>query len=107
MPNIIFCEGIFLKNEHLQTQYKTEAEATSGLSGFLLNIKNLLKGKVLIANVLPVFTAFLLAIYFTCASFTDHLVTFILTMIGSTLVISGALMLNYWYEADLDKKMER
>jgi len=107
MPNIIFCEGIFLKNEHLPTQYKTEAEATSGLSGFLLNIKNLLKGKVLIANVLPVFTAFWLAIYFTGASFTDHLGTFILTMIGSTLVISGALMLNNWYEADLDKKMER
>ena len=79
MPNIIFCEGIFLKNEHLPTQYKTEAEATSGLSGFLLNIKNLLKGKVLIANVLPVFTAFWLAIYFTGASFTDHLGTFILT----------------------------
>jgi len=107
MPNIIFCEGIFLKNEHLSSQYESEAGRESGLSGFLLNIKNLLKGKVLIANVLPVFTAFWLAIYFTGASFTEHLATFILTMIASTLVISGALMLNNWYEADLDKKMER
>lgn len=103
----IFCEGIFLNNEQLSSQHKTEAENTSGITGFLLNIKNLLKGKVLIANVLPVFTAFWLAIYFTGASFTDHLATFILTMAGSTLVISGALMLNNWYEADLDKKMVR
>lgn len=107
MPNINFCEGIFLKNEQLSAKDKSKAESTSKLTDFLINIKNLLKGKVLIANVLPVFTAFWLALYFTGERFTDHLGTLALTLIGSTLVISGALMFNNWFEADLDKKMSR
>jgi len=73
----------------------------------LIDIKYLLKGKVLAANVLPVFTAYWLALYFNGENFTDHWVLFILTMAGSTLVISGALMFNNWFEYDLDKKMDR
>ena len=73
----------------------------------LIDIKNLLKGKVLIANVLPVFTAFWLALYFNGEQFSDHVGLFFLTLVGSTLVISGALMMNNWYEVDLDKKMAR
>lgn len=72
-----------------------------------INIKYLLKGKVLIANVLPVFTAFWLALHFTHQSFSDHIGTFLMTMISSTLVISGALMFNNWYEHDLDTEMQR
>lgn len=72
-----------------------------------INIKYLLKGKVLIANVLPVFTAFWLALHFTHQSFSDHIGTFLMTMISSTLVISGALMFNNWFEHDLDTKMDR
>lgn len=80
---------------------------TSGILGFLTNIKYLLKGKVLAANVLPIFTAYWLALYFNGERFMDHIGLFMLTMIGSTIVISGALMLNNWYETDLDKKMDR
>ena len=72
-----------------------------------INIKYLLKGKVLIANVLPVFTAFWLALHFTHQSFSDHIGTFLMTMISSTLVISGALIFNNWYEHDLDTEMQR
>ncbi|WP_342388579.1 heme o synthase [Salinicoccus bachuensis] len=79
----------------------------SKLLSFLTDMKYLLKGKVLIANVLPVFTAYWLALHFSGARFMDHLGLFLLTMAGSTLVISGALMLNNWYESDLDTKMER
>lgn len=71
------------------------------------DIKYLLKGKVLVANVLPVFTAYWLALYFNKESFTEHWLLFILTMTGSTLVISGALMFNNWFEYDIDKKMDR
>lgn len=71
------------------------------------DLKSLLKGLVLIVNVLPVFTGILLALYFTNSSISDHLDVFFLTMIGSTLVIAGALTLNNWYEVDLDKVMER
>ncbi|WP_257000204.1 heme o synthase [Neobacillus jeddahensis] len=37
----------------------------------------------------------------------EHIVSFFVTLIGSAVVIAGALMLNNWYEADLDKLMER
>lgn len=84
-----------------------QSRTASGFYGFLTNVKYLLKGKVLVANVLPVFTAFWLALYFSGEAFSSHFSTFLLTMIGSTLIIAGALMFNNWYEADLDKKMDR
>lgn len=85
----------------------TTAKEPSKLIKLLIDIKYLLKGKVLVANVLPVFTAYWLALYFNGERFTDHWVLFILTIAGSTLVISGALMFNNWFEYDLDVKMDR
>jgi protoheme IX farnesyltransferase len=67
----------------------------------------LLKGFVLVANVLPVVTGFWLALQFTNASIFEYWDVFLLTMIGSTLVMAGALILNNWYEVDLDRVMER
>lgn len=90
----------------MNTQNATN-NSTSKLIQFLINIKYLLKGKVLVANVLPIFTAYWLALHFNNESFSDHWILFILTMIGSTLVISGALMFNNWFEYDLDKQMDR
>lgn len=74
---------------------------------FLSDLKSLTKSIVLIANVLPVFAGFWLALYFTDASFMAHLDTLIITIIGSTLTIAGALILNNWYEVDLDREMMR
>lgn len=87
--------------------HNTSTHSPSKFINLLIDIKYLLKGKVLAANVLPVFTAYWLALYFNGENFTDHWVLFILTMAGSTLVISGALMFNNWFEYDLDKKMDR
>lgn len=87
--------------------HNTSTHSPSKFINLLIDIKYLLKGKVLAANVLPVFTAYWLALYFNGENFTDHWVPFILTMAGSTLVISGALMFNNWFEYDLDKKMDR
>src|SRR5690606_11759600 len=95
--------GQFLAEPTLETT----AGSSSKLLNFLIDMKYLLKGKVLVANVLPVFTAYWLALYFHGERFADHWGIFLLTMIGSTLVISGALMLNNWYEVDLDQKMVR
>lgn len=102
-------EGIFLKNEHVTSESSSErtTDNTSHFLGFLINIKYLLKGKVLAANVLPIFTAFWMALYFNGEKFSDHIGLFLLTISGSTIVISGALMFNNWYEADLDEKMDR
>jgi len=74
---------------------------------FFIDLKSLFKGIVLIANVLPVVTGFLLAMYFTDTTLSDHWGVFLLTIIGSTFVMAGALVLNNWYEVDLDREMTR
>lgn len=84
-----------------------EVKQTYPIQSILADIKSLIKGLVLVANVLPVLAGFWLATYFTNATISEHFDTLLLTMIGSTLVIAGALMLNNWYEVDLDKEMLR
>ncbi|HEX6593267.1 MAG TPA: heme o synthase [Bacillota bacterium] len=71
------------------------------------DLKSLFKGIVLIANVLPVFAGFWLALYFTNSSFTTYWDQFVLVMFGSLFVIAGALLFNNWYEVDLDREMFR
>lgn len=71
------------------------------------DLKLLVKGFVLIANALPIVSGFWIALYFTGASFLEHWELFFLTLIGGTLVMAGALILNNWYEVDLDTKMAR
>lgn len=77
------------------------------LSTFIYDLKALFKAPVLIANVLPVFTGFWLALYFSGASLITNWDVFLLTMMGSTLVMAGALVLNNWYDVDIDTIMER
>ncbi|WAA09056.1 heme o synthase [Fervidibacillus albus] len=93
---------------HPNTVVETSGKRNDvGFVQFLLDIKLLVKGKVLVANVMPVFAGFWLALQFTNQSMSTYWPLFVITIIGSTLVISGALMLNNWYEVDLDKKMKR
>lgn len=77
------------------------------LKTILSDLKALFKAVVLIANVLPVFVGFWLALHFTNSSFSEHWDLFLLTFVGSTLVMAGALLFNNWYEVDLDKMMNR
>jgi protoheme IX farnesyltransferase len=76
-------------------------------SSLISDLKSLFKAGVLIANVLPVFSGFWLALHFTNKSFVDYWELFLLTMIGSTMVMAGALILNNWYDVDIDTVMER
>lgn len=71
------------------------------------DLKELFKAIVLISNVLPVATGFWLALHYSNRSFIDHWELFFLTIIGSTLVMAGALVLNNWYDVDIDTVMER
>lgn len=73
----------------------------------MADLRSLFKGLVLISNVLPIITGFWLAVYFTNTSFTANWSLFLLTIIGSTFVMAGALVLNNWYEVDLDREMDR
>ncbi|GAA0444246.1 MAG: heme o synthase [Bacillota bacterium] len=73
----------------------------------LADIKSLIKVGIINSNLITVFAGFWLALYFTGSSFTDYIGTFILTMVGSALVIAGGCMLNNWYDADIDPIMTR
>ncbi len=76
-------------------------------STLMEDLKALFKAGVLLANVLPVFSGFWLALHFTGKSFVDNWGLFLLTIIGSTMVMAGALILNNWYDVDIDTIMER
>lgn len=86
---------------------RTNLSTKQKMITLIIDLKSLFKGLVLISNVLPIITGFWLAIYFTNTSFTANWSLFILTIIGSTFVMAGALVLNNWYEVDLDREMER
>lgn len=95
-----------MNNEESASAQKLD-KAMASNNNIIRDVKSLLKLKVLIANVFPVFTGFWLAVYFTGGSFTEQWGMFLLTLIGSTLIIAGALLFNNWYEVDLDKEMKR
>lgn len=76
-------------------------------SSLITDLKALFKAGVLIANVLPVFTGFWLALHFSNQTFIDYWGVFLLTIIGSTMVMAGALVLNNWYDVDIDTVMDR
>ncbi|MBU9710376.1 heme o synthase [Evansella tamaricis] len=74
---------------------------------FLSDIAYLIKAPVLLANILPVFTGYWLSLHFTNSSFGNHFLMFFFVITGSTLVMAGALVINNWYDHDIDKVMAR
>ncbi|WP_318614404.1 heme o synthase [Sporosarcina sp. YIM B06819] len=90
----------------IPSQQKVE-KSTRSIATQIADLKSLFKGIVLIANVLPVLTGFWLALYFSNTTLGANWEVFLLTMAGSTLVMAGALILNNWYDVDIDTVMER
>ncbi|WP_449538690.1 heme o synthase [Ferdinandcohnia sp. Marseille-Q9671] len=84
-----------------------KTETNKQTTSFMADLRSLFKAGVLLANVLPVFSGFWLAIYFTGASFQENVGLFLSTMLGSTLVMAGALIINNWYDVDIDTVMDR
>lgn len=62
----------------------------------LADIKSLIKVGIINSNLITAFTGFWLALYFTGTPFTDQWVTFLLTMLGTALVIAGGCVINNW-----------
>ncbi|PXW88005.1 protoheme IX farnesyltransferase [Pseudogracilibacillus auburnensis] len=89
---------------NISTDCKMEKQS---MRTILTDIKSLVKGIVLIANVLPILSGYWLALFFTNASFLDYWDKFLYMTIGGTLLMAGALILNNWYEVDLDREMKR
>ncbi|WP_174615897.1 heme o synthase [Virgibacillus ihumii] len=97
-------EGPFItKNAEVSGVYTMDSRSTT-LAG---DIKELFKLIVLISNVVPVFAGFWLAVYFTGSSLEDNIGLLLATIVGSTLVMAGALILNNWFDVDIDRKMAR
>jgi heme o synthase len=71
------------------------------------DVKALVKVGIVNSNLITVFTGFWLALYFTNTPFMAKWDVFLLTIIGSTLVIAGGCILNNWYDVDIDPKMAR
>ena len=94
--------ALYLENEKREDQSRNQK-----FIAIISDLRALFKGFVLIANVLPILTGFLLALYFTQSSIVEYWDVFLLTMVGGTLIMAGALTLNNWYEVDLDRVMER
>lgn len=73
----------------------------------LKDIKSVIKLGIVNSNLFTVFAGYWLALYFTGASFMPNIQVFLLTMVGSALVLVGASVLNNWYDVDIDPVMER
>lgn len=89
---------------NLSTEYNMEKQ---NMRTILADIKSLVKGIVLVANVLPILSGYWLALYFTNTSFFAMWDKFLFMTVGSTFLMAGALILNNWYEVDLDREMKR
>lgn len=96
-----------MRNDLILARQKTDNVAKVTTKGLLYDMKSLFKAVVLIANVLPVFTGLWLALYLTDTNIMDKWDMILLTLIGSTLVMAGALVLNNWYDVDIDSVMAR
>lgn len=95
-------------NEVIKLSYSTEYRMEKRkVRTFLRDLKLLVKGLVLIANVLPIISGFWLALYYSGSSFSAYWEKFLIVAIGGAFVIAGALIINNWYEVDLDKAMDR
>lgn len=92
---------------YLENEKREDQSGNRKFFAIISDLRSLFKGFVLIANVLPILTGFWLALYYTDSSFVDYWGVFLMTMIGGTFIMAGALALNNWYEVDLDRVMER
>lgn len=83
------------------------SQATVRESSLLADIKSLIKIGIINSNLITTFAGFWLALYYTGSSFTDHWITFVLTMLGTAFVIAGGCIINNWFDRDIDPIMSR
>ncbi|WP_163970983.1 heme o synthase [Oceanobacillus halotolerans] len=96
-----------MKKEGTPSSYSNNSQDSPQKTSVLTDLKELFKAGVLIANVLPVLSGFWLALYFTDSSMAAYWDVLLLTIIGSTLIMAGALIINNWYDVDIDTIMAR
>ena len=85
----------------------TEKITKENKSTLISDLKSLFKLKVLIANVLPIITGIWLVLRFNNIPIFENMNIILLTFIGGLLVVAGALVINNWYDTDIDTVMDR
>lgn len=85
----------------------TEKITKENKSPLISDLKSLFKLKVLIANVLPIITGIWLVLRFNQIPIFENMNIILLTFIGGLLVVAGALVINNWYDTDIDTVMDR
>lgn len=83
------------------------AKLSSHIILCLKSLWYLVKGRVLLANTLPALLGFWLCLRVHKLDFAAYAGTFLLLWAGCLLLIAGALILNNWFEADVDSRMQR
>ncbi|MCP8616644.1 heme o synthase [Salirhabdus salicampi] len=68
---------------------------------------SLIKVGIINSNLITTFAGFWMALYFSGTSFVAQWETFVLVMLGTSLVIAGGCVLNNYYDRDIDFKMKR
>ncbi|WP_181348952.1 heme o synthase [Thalassobacillus sp. CUG 92003] len=76
-------------------------------SSLFADIKSLIKVGIINSNLMTAFAGFWLAVHFSAVNFVDVWPVFILTMLGTALIIAGGCILNNWYDRDIDHIMSR
>ncbi|QDP40055.1 heme o synthase [Radiobacillus deserti] len=67
----------------------------------------LIKVGIINSNLMTAFAGFWVALFYNNASFADHWVTLLLTMVGTGFVIAGGCVINNYYDRDIDHIMKR
>lgn len=96
-----------MSNGEVTTSSIDEANSTNSSKLSWKEIKSVIKIGIVQSNLFTVFAGYWLALNFTGVAFIPNMKLFFLTMIGSTLVLIGASVLNNWYDADVDHVMNR
>src|SRR5699024_12714160 len=80
---------------YTNTEFNMEKDfKKQGVKGFFSDLKSLVKGIVLIANVLPILRGFWLALYFTDSSFIIYWDKFLYILIEVTLLLDCSSILH-------------
>lgn len=93
--------------EQLANNVSNDREMNHPSSSLKKDLLSLMKIGIVNSNILTTFTGIWLAIQLNGLNILDNLLKAILTIIGSSLIIAGACVINNYIDRDIDPYMER
>ncbi|TXL67568.1 protoheme IX farnesyltransferase [Cerasibacillus terrae] len=96
-----------LSKTEITPELGTKSTSFNKDTTWITELKALVKIGIVNSNLITTFVGFWLALHVTGSSFINNIEAFILTIVGSALVIAGGAVLNNWYDVDIDPVMKR